>query len=331
MERSFLEKLPGVQKNVALAPYTSFQIGGPAKYFFTARSEDEVARALTAAVECGMPFFILAGGSNIVVSDKGFDGLVVRDASDNFTVVGKRVTVESGVNLDALILSTIENGLSGFEKMSGIPGTVGGAVRGNAGAYGQEIKDCLLKVSVLEILDGATRVIEYLNAQCKFAYRESIFKRNAKLIVLRSEYELKLGDRDMLMRERKEIILKRTTRYPPQPSCGSTFKNIKFDVVDDHKYIVRSSGQELIPEIARNLPEHCVKWKTLPAGWLITELGLPGTKIGGAMISREHGNFIINTGNAKAEEVVTLMSLVKQKVRDTYGLQLEEEVQLVGF
>jgi UDP-N-acetylmuramate dehydrogenase len=313
-----------IQKNVSLAPYTTIKIGGPAKFFIEAESEDEIVEALSYAKENDLRIFILGGGSNVLISDQGFDGLVIRIQNSKFKIQNSAIECGAGCSLIKIVSESAKAGLAGLEWAAGIPGTVGGAVAGNAGAFGGEMSDLVdslrvLDKSKLQTLPAGRQVTNYKALNCNFAYRDSIFKQNPNLIILSCVIRLKRGDSKKSQQMVADIIQQRKALQPYDfPSSGSFFKNAvtdKEDLLEDFK---RDTGKE-------------AKGGVIPAGYLIDRLGLRGKKIGGVMVSEMHGNFLVNTGKAKAEDVIILASLIKEKVRNRFGIQLKEEVQLVGF
>lgn len=308
-----------IQKNIPLAPMTSFRIGGPAKYFVEAHGADEICEAIKYANDKNLPYFILGGGSNLLVSDNGFEGLVIKIKASEIHLDEEKqtITAEAGVSLANVVKKAAEAGLDGLQWAAGIPGTIGGAVRGNARAFG---KNMAAIVKSVEVFDADEKKIKnFNNDECEFNYEGSIFKKNRNLAVILVKMKLKNGDREKIQKEIKETILKRRTVQPQGfGSAGSFFLN---PVVTNEK---------LRKEFERERGITC-KDDKLPAGWIIEQAGLRGKKIGGAMMSEKHGNFLVNTGNAKAEDVIMLSSFVKQQVRDKFGIQLESEVQLLGF
>lgn len=306
------------QENITLAPFTTFKIGGPAKFFIEAKSAQEISAALDWAEEKGVPSFLLAGGSNILFSDAGFDGLVIHIVEGGCHISNASVVAPAGSNLKELIDNVNEHGLAGMAEMSGIPGSLGGAVRGNAGAFGREIGDFVSCVKALDIKTGFVR--EFTQEECQFQYRCSYFKTHKEWVIL----EVKLAftqeeDPDELKKLAKEIRARREAKHPQDAMCaGSFFMNPK--VTNPH---LLQEFEEETGTPSRN--------GVLPAGWLVAHVGLRGKKIGGAQMSPKHPNYLINTGTAKAEDVVMLSSFVKTRVRNQLGIQLKEEIQLVGF
>jgi UDP-N-acetylmuramate dehydrogenase len=307
------------QSNVPLARFTTFRIGGPAKLFAEASNAIELAECYERAQKDGLPVFVFSGGSNILFSDDGFFGLVVRLIDGGLQIhSGSRMSVGAGKSLSEAVLFACESGLSGIEKLSGIPGSVGGAVRGNAGAFGVEIGDRIISVKTLHTETGMVR--EYSQAECGFGYRFSMFKSRPEYVILSAELQLfPTMNSGVLLSEAQEIRDKREEKHPQEVFCaGSFFVN---PIVDDEalrREFAKDSGKQ-------------PKDERLPAGWLIDQAGLRGKAIGHAKMSEIHPNYLINTGGATAEDVITLASIVKQRVRDEFGVQLKEEVQLVGF
>ncbi len=270
------KKLSGLKENISLAKHTSFRIGGLAKYFFIAKTKKDLIKAIKASKQFNLPFFVLGGGSNILVSDKGFDGLVIKFETPK---------------LSDLIKLSLENNLTGLEWLVGIPGTIGGAIHGNAGANGKSMKDIIKEVEVYNIKKN--KIEKFSNKDCKFKYRNSIFKNDKNLIILFAEIELEKGDSKKSKQIIKEILKDRIEKIPKGYSAGSIFKNPK----------------------------------GYSAGELIEKCDLKGKKIGGAQVSFQHANFIINfTGKAKAEDVMNLIKLIKSVVKDKTGIKLEEEI-----
>ncbi len=325
-----------IQKNIFLSKYTTFKIGGPAKFFCVVENIDEIKEALEFAEKNKLKIFVLGGGSNLLISDKGFDGLVIRIMNQELGIKNNKIFVGSGLSLAKLVGESVKNNLTGLEWVAGIPGTVGGAIANNAGANGKCMEDILDEVEVITIhfakmVEGILgtgitnyelRITKLGNKQCKFSYRNSIFKEEKKYIILSVVLKLEKGSEKESRKIITEILKSKKEKQPLKyPNAGSIFKNPEVD--DKHL----EDLIEKYPELA-----NIAKNNIIPTGWLIEQIeGLKGKKIGGAMISEKHCNFIVNTGNAKAEDVVILISLIKQKVRDKFGVQLKEEIEYVGF
>lgn len=294
IENTFRKKRLNFRKRVSLKRYTSFKIGGKAKYFITVRKIEKLIEAVKIARELKIPFVIIGAGSNILFDSKGFDGLVIRNKCERIKIrKGGIVEAFSGTSLKKLIKKCAKHSLEGLESLYGIPGTVGGAVFGNAGAYGSTISDFLKEV---EILDEKGERITLRKEDLDFGYRNSRFKRE-KWIILKVIFVLKKGRRSEILGRIKGIWEKRRELIPPFPSAGSFFKNI-----------IKENGSKI------------------PAGELIEKAGLKGFRMGNAGIWEKHANFIVNLGGAKSSEILTLAEIVKSKVKEISGIELEEEV-----
>ncbi|HBG08180.1 MAG: UDP-N-acetylenolpyruvoylglucosamine reductase [Geobacteraceae bacterium GWC2_58_44] len=305
------------QEHVPLAPFTSLKIGGPARFFTTAASVTELREALLFAREKGLPFGILGGGSNLLVSDDGFRGVIIRLQMEGVRRSGCEIEAEAGVDLTGLIYRTADWGLSGMESLAGIPGLLGGAVRGNAGAYGSCIGEVAATVFALHAESLALLALE--REDCGFSYRSSRFKLDPRLIVVSALLVLSKGEPEAVRHKVEGTIAKRTARHLQcEKSVGSFFMN---PVVTDPELIRRfETDQQLRCRESR-----------IPAGWLIDQSGLRNTRVGAAMVSALHANYLINTGEASADEMIRLARLVKSRVRDAMGVQLQEEVSCLGF
>ncbi len=306
-----------IQENVLLAPLTSFRLGGQARYFVDARTVEELKEALEFAKEKGIEFYVMAGGTNLLISDTGFDGLIIRIKISEIAVSGQLVQVSAGTPLIKVVNFSAENGFSGIESLAGVPGTFGGAVRGNAGAYGTEIGSHVDEVTAI---DGKTlEIVKFKNEQCDFSYRSSFFKKNKDLIVLSATLKLKPADATECKAKVMETVMGRTKKgLQGAKSAGSYFMNPKIN------------GEQLLKEFEQEKGV-AARGGVVPAGWIIEKAGLRGKKIGGAQVSEEHTNYIVNTGDGTAENVIMLVSYVKQQVRDQFGVQLVEEVNYLGF
>jgi len=316
------------QKNVKLAPLTTFQIGGDADYFFEATNLEELKSALEEAAKKKLPFFILAGGSNILVSDKGFEGVVIKIQNSKIKIQNDnsrlrstsfggqakfKIFCEAGVLLSQLVAKSLEIGATGLEWAIGIPGTVGGAIVGNSGAYGHSISESVVKVKALT-KTGQPKTITQKN--CKFSYRESIFKRSGDIIVS-TVLELKRGNPQKIKKSIQQFIQERKNKIPLQPSAGSIFKNVEL------------GGQS--KDLAEKIPKELIKGGKIGAGYLIDQCGLKGKSVGGAKISDKHANIIVNVNQAKALDVLELINIVKKNVQERFDVELELEIRLVGF
>lgn len=263
----------------------------------------------------GIPYFILSGGTNVLVGDEGFAGMVIKMTNRDIIVKGRRFECGSGASMAKVVSLAASQSFSGLEWAAGLPGSVGGAIRGNAGCFGGSISGIVEIVSVLNLKKKA--IENFSTKDCNFGYRTSCFKDKKAdgYIILGATLKLEEGVDEVISETMFRNIKRRSAKQPKLPSAGSIFQNIK---ISDLK-----NGSELI-ELAEEAG--VINDGMIPAGWLIDELGLRGKKIGGAKISMEHANFIVNTGQATAEDVVVLISIIKQKARCQFGVQLHEEI-----
>jgi UDP-N-acetylmuramate dehydrogenase len=306
-----------LKENEPMSKHTNFRIGGPAKWFAEVKSIEELTRAIAVVRETPVSFYVLGGGSNTLVSDEGIDGLVLQMAMRDVKIDGTTVTVGAGAISAGLARQSAEAGLAGFEWAISLPGTIGGATRGNAGCFGGEMKDSVRSVRVWR--DGA--LVELSPQELNFAYRDSAIKHSNDIIV-EVTLELRPGDREALKAKLAETLGKRKMSQPLYAgSAGCMFKN--YEIKNDEELDRLKDELMLPPEMAKKMQVSC--------GWLIDRMDLKGKQIGGAQISPEHGNFIINSGAATASDVLQLISVVKTAARERYGIQLHEEVQLIGF
>ena len=302
-----------IQTKVDLAPLTTFQIGGPAKFFVSVRAATELEAAVAWAAERRENYFILGGGSNILVSDQGFDGLVIKMANDRLEIDGEKITIGAGLNLSRAVMAAMTAGLSGLEWAAGIPGSVGGAVRGNAGAYGGEMKDAVAEVRVFNTAGGQWRAYETVD--CRWGYRDSLFKHQGNLLIWEISLQLHGADKDEVSSRSQDINRQRQTKSPLEPSAGCVFQNLY--------------ASDLVPALKDKFAA-AIKYNKLPAAAVIEALGWKGRSLGQALVSPEHANFIVNAGQARAEEVVGLINQLKTQAKDL-GLDLTTEIELVGF
>ena len=337
-----------ILENVPLAPLTTLKVGGPARFFVRADNEEHVVAALEHADARGLDVFVLGGGSNILVSDQGFDGLIVQIALRGVSFDGELVTANAGEDWDRLVGMCVERNLAGIECLSGIPGFVGGTPVQNVGAYGQEVSETIVSVRCLE--RKSVSVVELANSECGFTYRRSIFNSDARddYIVLDVTFRLVPGGRPVIgykdlqnyfegrqpsLREVREAVLnirrsKSMVIEPGDPnsrSAGSFFKN---PIVDVAGFASIKAGQESdVP----HFPAGDGKIK-IPAAWLIEQSGFhKGFVLGNAGISENHSLAIINRGNATAGEIVILKDNIQDAVEKKFGIILQPEPIFVGF
>lgn len=303
-----------LRENVPLARLTTFQIGGPARYFIEARTEDEVREAIQWAHEKSLRYVVLAGGSNVLVPDEGVDGLVIHIMSDQFSFAGSEVAADAGCNLLSLIRVAGEKHLGGWEKLAGIPGTIGGAVRGNAGAFGPEIKDFVTKVRAFDSETGEMR--EFENDLCDFSYRHSFFKDNPEWIITSVQVRLAQGDPAKISMSIQETIAEREKRHLQNVrAAGSFFMNPK-------------APPEIVAMFEKEKQVRSREGR-VPAGWLIEKAGMKGFAVGGAVASLQHPNYIVNQGNATAAQVRGLAQKVRESVKTQFAIELAEEAAVL--
>ncbi len=298
------------QENIPLAPLTTFKIGGPARYFVEVGSEGDLREAISWAKERNLPFVIFSGGSNMLVSDDGFGGLVIRMHNAVCSMHDSRLTVAAGCTLLTAIKTMSERGFGGWERMAGIPGSVGGAVRGNAGAFGSEIKDFV--VSVRAIHRDTLAVRELSNTECDFGYRHSFFKDNPEWIIIDAEIELRPVD----PREGAHLIEK---------TLAEREKRHLQDVRAAGSYFMNPVAPAHVVEMFENEKGIQAREGRVPAGWLIEKAGMKGARVGGAEASMQHPNYIVSDGTATATDVRKLASKIRESVRSRFSIELAEE------
>jgi UDP-N-acetylmuramate dehydrogenase len=309
-----------IQQNIPLAPLTTFKIGGRAKFFIEVKTREDLSEAAEWAKEKGEKLYILGGGSNILINDKGVDGLVVKMANNDITIKGERIECGAGASLAKTASMAIAENLSGMEWTVGIPGaTLGGAARGNAEAFDAPIADIVETVEVFDLQKNKFIILS--NRECKFSYRSSIFKENNNYIIWQLVLKLKKEKPETIQELVKKSVEHRSGKYPKLSNAGSIFKNIPAE-------IFKKENPMLYDKIMEG---KITRLNNIGAGLLIDTLGLKGKTIGGAKISLEHANFIVNTGKATAEDVAMLISYIKQQVRDRLKIQLQEEIKYLGF
>jgi UDP-N-acetylmuramate dehydrogenase len=301
-----------VLENVPLARYTRFEVGGPARILVDAASETALTDVLNAIAESGEQYAIIGGGTNLVASDHGYPGVVVRYTNAALELAGDTVKVAAGAVLQDLVDASIAHGLKGLETMTGIPGWVGGAVYGNAGAYGHSIQERVASVRYLE--RGC--VHEISNRDCEFAYRESRFKRRKDWVILSVTLRLEFADAEELRSTASGILKIRNEKYPPTMRCaGSIFKNLLWS--------------ELPDAVRALVPAAVVREGKVPSAYFLEQAGAKGLRRGGVCVADYHANLIYNEGGGTAQEVGALIAELKRRVHDQFGLDLEEEVQFL--
>ena len=288
-------ELPGLQRDVPVGPHCAYRVGGPADYLYTARRTEDLRHAVVVGRELGLPVTVLGQATNVLVSDRGIRGLVVLARNDGTRLDGELLTAGAGALLPEVVLDLAGRGLAGLEFAGNIPGSVGGAVVGNAGAYGRAVGDALVQARVLAGTDEHTAG----PADLAFGYRTSGLKGNPRAVVLETTFALHGGRSNALLAEiARDAELRRGKHPLDYASCGSYFKNPS---------------------------------RELPAAKLIDELGLKGFRFGKAEVSREHANFIVAHPGAGADDIRRVAAEVRRRVFERFGVRLEEEVILLGF
>ena len=312
-----LAAISGLQcsENIPLSSLTRFAIGGPARILADASSEAALSETLN--VVLGHPHALIGGGTNLVADDRGFPGVVLRYTARSIEIDGGGgvgvVRVAAGAVLQDLVDATIAAGLDGLHTMTGIPGWVGGAVYGNAGAYGHSIHEF---VESVRFFDGSG-VREIGNAACEFRYRESVFKRHKDWIVLDATLRLPTGDPGALRATAEGILKVRNEKYPPTMRCaGSIFKNLIL--------------AELPQSVRAQVPERVIREGKVPSAYFLELAGAKGMILGGVQVADYHANLIYNAGGGTSEQVRELIGKLKSLVKDQCGLLLEEEVQYLS-
>lgn len=303
------------KEKVLLSAYSNYRIGGPARYFFIAKNLGQLETAVKEARERSIPVFILGGGTNLLIPDSGFPGLVLKPDLRELAREKNSIRAGAGILISDLLKFALKERLSGLEWAGGLPGTLGGAIRGNAGAFGGEIKDCIVSVLSLDTATGKTIVRK--GKECRFKYRSSVFKeKKGREIILSAVLALAPGDPVRIRAGMREKIAYRKAKHPLEyPNIGSIFKNVPVTEIP------RSRKKELVHNVKLDpIP-------VIPTARLLSAAGLKGRARGGAMISLKHPNYIVNAGGAREKDVIALMELVKRTVKKKFGVELHEEVE----
>ncbi|MBI4892217.1 MAG: UDP-N-acetylmuramate dehydrogenase [Acidobacteria bacterium] len=318
--RARLDAIPQLQVtcNEPLAAHVRFGFGGPARVFADTADEAAFLAALGVAHGSGLAWLVIGSGTNLIVSDKGFPGIVLRYRGARISRAGQTVRVEAGAALQSLVDFAVAEALQGIEVMTGIPGNVGAAVYGNAGAYGASISD---RISSVRFHDGlAVREVDH--AGCRFRYRDSIFKQRRlqgePWLILSAELTFPNGDGAAMKAKADAILATRNAKFPPEMKCaGSIFKNLLLS--------------ELPEQARRAVPESVVKGGKVPAAWFLEQAGAKGLAMGGIRVTDYHSNTLYNAGGGTAAEFCGLVRTLKGRVLERFGLALSEEVQYIGF
>ncbi len=307
-----MKDLEKIEEGKLLKNYNTMRVSCVADYFLKAERKEDVLMGLDFSKEKKLPLLIVGRGSNLILPSR-YKGVVVFLGMDDFKIQkdGNKINLSAGagVYLPKLSYNLKKNKGAGLEWAGGVPGSVGGAIRGNAGAFGTLISDHLKEVKTVDISNLKEEVFN--KKDCQFDYRESFFKKNKNIIILEAEMSFPFQEEEN--NKFSEYLEYRREKHPLQPSAGSVFKNV-----------------EVTESFSKNFPEQAEKFKeSVPAGFLIESCGLKGERVGGAEVSLKHANFIINQGKASGEDVVALIKKIKQKVKQEFGVELEEEVEIV--
>ena len=311
-----LAAVPSLQVSacVPLSRYTRFGIGGPADILAQTEDVEAFIAALDIARTSGLEYAVIGGGTNLIVADDGFRGVVLRFVAERLMAAGRRVVSDAGVVLQTLVDFAIDRGLKGLETLAGIPGSVGGAVYGNAGAYGHAISERIHSVRLLD--GGVVRVFD--NEHCEFQYRESAFKDHKDWIILSTELALEPADTAALRRTADDIVRVRNEKFPPTMKCaGSIFKNFLL--------------ADLPAGVAAQVPGPAIREGKVPAAYFLEQIGAKGMTRGDIHVAGYHANLIYNGGSGAACDLRGLIGELKARVRERFGIEVEEEVQYVGF
>lgn len=298
--------------NASLSEYTRFGLGGPARKLVDAATPAELSAAIRAVLS-GESFIVIGGGSNLVASDEGFPGTILRYTGSELEIDGDVIRVGAGLDLQKLVNASIDAGFQGLHTMIGIPGWVGGAIYGNAGAYGHSIHEF---VESVRYFDGEG-FAESGNASCEFHYRESIFKRQKQRIIVSATLRLpKAADPSKIRDDADRILKIRNEKYPPTLKCaGSIFKNFLL--------------ADLPPQVQEIVPKEVIREGKVPAAYFLEQVGAKGMFAGAIRVADYHANLIYNSGSGTAAQVRHLIEILKSRVQEHFGVTLEEEVQYI--
>ena len=303
-----------VLRDAPLSQYTRFGIGGPASVLFDTAHPEAFIDALHVVRSMALPRIVIGGGTNLVVSDAGFEGVVLRYKGRRIVRDGEVLRVDAGAALQDVVDYSLAAGLEGFETMTGIPGYLGGAVYGNAGAYGHSMQEIVERV---RFTDGE-QTLSFSNEECGFTYRESVFKSHKEWVVMSVELRFQAGDAVKLAATANEIRTIRDAKYPPSMKCaGSIFKNLLFANLPAH--------------VQSEVPAKIVREGKVPSAWFLEQTAAKGLRVGEIQVAAYHANLIYNDGAGTAADLVAVIRELKRRVRDRFGFELEEEVQYVGF
>lgn len=320
-----------VRKDCIIGPFLWYKIGGTVKYFLECTTKEDISEAVDFITQNKITkVFVCGNGSNLIFTDDYFDGAVIfvttsKNTSDTIQITDQgEVVAFAGEVFGNVVKQSLDKGFIGLEWAGGLPGTVGAAVRGNVGAYGGEIKDILVSAEVLDYSEEEPLVKTLTNDELQFVYRGSLVKTHKKMIVLSARLQLRKGSREEVSHA-KEIyennIASRKKKHPLEyPNCGSVFKNIR-----DQNQVAKVLS--IYPDLKENVEK---KWYgKVAVASLIERLGLKGYRVGDAQVSEKHALFIVNHGHASAKDVLQVIYTIQKKFQETFGFQLELEVEIV--
>lgn len=313
-----LKQFGKVKVNEPLAKHTTFKIGGAAELLLSVTEKNKLVSALQYLDGEGVPYIVIGGGSNMLAPDIGFHGVIIEIKTRGITTDGLTVTAEAGCSTVEVAQKSVQAGLAGFEWGIGVPGTIGGAVRGNAGAMGGEMKSHV--VSVEAYVDG--EVVELTREECKFEYRGSRFKHHGGVVLSVTLSLQKATSPDGMKKAIEYLQYRNRTQPQGFSSTGCIFQNPDFEANKEQLLKHFDRADEKIQQFA--------KVGKISAGWLVEQVGMKGEQIGNAQVSEKHGNFIVNLGGATASDVLSLVEKIKTSVYTTYKIQLEEEIYLMN-
>jgi len=314
-----IEQLAGlpfltISQGALLSQHTRFGIGGPAEVYAETADESAFIAAVNIARAAGAALAVVGDGTNLIVSDQGFSGIVLRFKAACIYSNGATVSAQAGAELQALVDHCIHRGLKGIETMTGIPGCVGAAIYGNAGAYGHSIEE---RVSQVRFFDG-TGIRVMTNSECQFRYRESLFKGHKEWVIFSAELQMDAAPTEELAAKASEIFAIRLAKYPPTMKCaGSIFKNLLWAA---------------LPEgVRKQVPERVIREGKVASAYFLEQVDAKGMRNGEIHVADYHANLIYNAGHGTARELCEIIDELKSRVRARFGLNLEEEVQYIGF
>lgn len=323
MPKKIYDLLSDVRDHVVMRDYTTFKVGGVADYFIEANTVDQLVRAVKAALSLKIPYFILGNGSNILLSDYGFPGLVIKNKTSSISFMEEKsqVIADSGVMLSKLIMESISHDLAGLEFLYGIPGTVGGSVYGDAGANGSAIGDYVRSLTLLEIdpEDNIPKIVQREASWMNFGYRTTRLKEmksKNKPVILSVRFQFSRNQQKELMRRINMYKEKRVQTQPIGLLAGCIFKNPIPNVLKN----ITGSGTRGMPELP----------KERTAGFMLDKSGAKKLQTSHAVVSNKHANFVVNKDGAKATEIRTLIEQMRERVRSEFNVTLEEEIEYIG-